>query len=219
MKTNLILLASLIFSCQPVLNTPAFGRAARRPVVVSTPTPAASPVIITSPTPSASPVMTAGKVEFKPVDYYTTKAQRLKIIKAAVKMNEVVQSKCFYDFLSKRKMIQTNGRTPEQVAKHLQSLSGVIPVEMYDPGWFSKAVAYRQPPGLTIHLSYRYFYVEMDDCEWASTMAHESLGHSLGEYDHDFDWSPSREFSVPYSITHAFEHDAYSGSPSGACCH
>jgi hypothetical protein len=168
-------------------------------------------------TPTPTPLVNVG-VTFVPVEYYTTKAQREKIKKAEKKMNEVIQSQCFKDFMSKRAMIDTNGKKSYEVVEHLQSLSGKIPVEMYNPGRFSSAVAYRSPPSLTIHLSYNYFTTDMDDCEWASTMAHESLGHSLGEYDHDYRWSASREYSVPYSINHAFSKESFSGSPSGGCC-
>lgn len=174
------------------------------------------------PLPSMTPIVTPlpdsplGGVTFEPVEYYTTKDQRAKIIKSGAKMNQVIQSQCFRDFMVNRKLIDTNGRTPEQVADHLQSLSGVIPVEMYDPGRFSSAVAYRSPPSLTIHLSYRYFNTSMSDCEWAATIAHESLGHSLGNYDHSYKWNLARSFSIPYSLGGADQ--SQGGSAFDKCC-
>jgi hypothetical protein len=177
--------------------------------------PVVTPPII-SPTPSPIVAEVHGYVDFEPRDYYTTPAQRVKIYSAGKKMNEVVQSQCFYDFMSKRKLIQTNGKSPEEVAKHLQSLRGLIPVEMYSPGVFSSAVAYRSPPSLAIHLSYNYFTVDMDDCDWAATMGHESLGHSLGEYDHDYKWNLARSYSVPYSIGGADQ--SQGGDAFDLCC-
>lgn len=127
-------------------------------------------------------------------------------------MNEVVQSDCFKNFMSNRKMIQTNGLLPVQVATRLQSLEGVIPVQMYSRCMSfnvfkcpvpTSAVAYRAPPALTINLNRVYFNIydkSLTVCDWAATMGHESLGHSLGGYDHDFNWNPTRDFSVPYSI-------------------
>ena len=178
--------------------------------------PTPSPIPHVSPTATPEAPVIGDRVKFKPVEYYTTKAQREKIISAGHKMNEVVQSQCFFDFMSKQKLNTTNGRTPSQVAAHLQSLAGTIPVEMYDPGWFSNAIAYRQPPRLTIHLSYNHFSPSMDDCDWAETMGHESLGHSLGEYDHTMKWTRAREDTVPYVIGGRIK--SYGGSAFDLCC-
>lgn len=132
----------------------------------------------------------------------------MRIAKAGELVNRVVQGECFYKFLSRRPMIQTEGRNSLEVVEHLRSLHGVVPVVMYyrRMGRFgTSAVAYRQPPSKAINLNRAYFSEGLPLWRWASTMAHESIGHSLGEYGHDFKWSPSREFSVPYSINHAFE--------------
>ena len=184
------------------------------PTATATPAPSSSPT--PSPTLSPSPApLGKGFVTFDPVDGYATDAEMEKIASAGKKLNQVIQSSCFHDFMSKRALIQTNGRTPVQVADHLQSLAGVVPVVMYYRcmrSWKcptgTSAVAYRQPPSITINLNRAVYTNAKSDCDWASVEGHESLGHSLGGYEHDFDWSPSREFSVPYSINHAFE----------ACC-
>jgi hypothetical protein len=126
-------------------------------------------------------------------------------------MNKVIQSDCFKNFISQRALVQTNGKTAAQVAAHLQSLTGVIHANMYyrRMGFLgTSAVAYRQPPSTDINLNRAYFVVTLDTCEWASTVAHESVGHSLGGYDHDFNATAQRPFSVPYSINAAFD----------ACC-
>lgn len=184
------------------------------------PEPIPSPVVTPMPSPSFSP----GFVTFSPVKNYATKEQATKIERAGALMNEVVQSQCSSNFLAKRKMIQTNGRTSQQVVDHLKSLKGDIPVVMYyrcmnfsvfkcpSP---TSAVAYRNPPELTINLNSAAFDVSDSDCDWAETMAHESLGHSLGGYDHDYEWNSARSFSVPYSLGGA---DDVGGSVFQNCC-
>lgn len=147
-------------------------------------------------------------VNFIPDTKYSTKAEQAKIIEAGKKVNEVVASQCFADFITKRKMNETKGKTSEQVLADLRSLSGDVPVKMYTRcmrfGWRcpkpTSAVAYRQPPEVAINLNRVAFPVSETTCEWASTMAHEGLGHALGNYDHSFDWTPTRDFTVPYTL-------------------
>jgi hypothetical protein len=170
------------------------------------------------PTPSPSPVSSPepqGQVEFVPVDYYSTPRERVIIKRAGAKVNEVIHSQCFSDFMGKRALIQTGGRTPTEVVKHLQGLTGLVPVKMYYRR-FTSAVAYRQPPSMEINLNRKAFFEGIPDCTWAATLAHESLGHSLGGYEHDFKWNKARSFSVPYSMGGADQ--AQGGDAFDACC-
>lgn len=176
---------------------------------IEAPEPAPSPVVTPTAKPSPMPVPTGrGHLTIEPVAYYSTVAERKKIKEAEVKVNEVIQSKCFADFMGKRKMIQTEGRTSAQVVAHIQSLRDTVPVNMYyrRMGGIggTRAVAFREPPEKDINLNRAYFSLGLSTCEWASTIAHESL-HAIGEYGHDFNWSPSRDYSVPYSANSAFE--------------
>lgn len=166
-----------------------------------------------TPLPSASP--SVGGVTFVPLKDYTTEAEKAYVAKVAVKMNETGYNQCTYNFIKNRNMIQTNGKTPLQVADHLMSLKGSINVGFYY-SWFTSARAYRD--GDNIWLNRKFIGVDSDLCETASTFDHEGRGHALGLYDHDFNWSPSREYSVPYSIDHAYFTNSYSQSPSGGCC-
>lgn len=160
---------------------------------------------IPSPQPSPKPSLSGTPyVILEPVKGYTTQAEAAVIKKAEVVMNDVVHSQCFYDFMSQRAMIQTNGRSSEEVAKHIQGLSGTVPVVMYYK-WLTSAVAYRQPPSLTVNFNRKFFGVSTPLCSWASTLAHEGLGHSLGGYDHDYKWNAQRDYSMPYSANKAFE--------------
>ena len=180
-----------------------------------------SPVVVPSPVPVASPMPAPSgfvpKVSFEPVEYYTTDAERAKIAAAGLKAAEVIQGDCLFQFLSHRALIQTGGQSPLEVATRVQNLTGVVPVEMYyRPMWLTSAVAYRNVGENTIHLNRAWFTTARSDCEWAATLGHESYGHSLGGYDHDFKWSPSRSFSVPYSIGGADK--AQGGSAFDRCC-
>jgi hypothetical protein len=142
-------------------------------------------------------------------------AVEIQAVGASAKIaNFVRASKCFHDFMAKRTLVATNGRSPVQVADHLQSLSGAVPVEFYFRCMArsktcqvpSAAVAYRQPPGNTIYINRARFDVErkdFDPYELAGTLNHEAVGHTLGGYDHPFEWTTSRDFTVPYSISGA----------------
>jgi len=184
------------------LNAQAFGTKA--------PVPSPSPSALPSAVPSYIPVVQG--VDLQPVEYYSTPLQRKRILAAGLMMNQVIKSDCFKNFISNRQMISTKGKSSAQVANHLQSLTGVIHVNMYyrRMGGIggTSAVAYRQPPSTDINLNSAYFTMSRTVCEWASTIGHESLGHSLGEYEHTYKWNSQRIFSVPYSINEAFD----------ACC-
>ena len=145
-----------------------------------------------------------GSVTFKPQVKYTTATERAIIEKASVKVNEVIASQCFKDFMQGRSMIETNNRTSSEVYSHIASLSGLVDVLMYFKRWTS-AIAYREPPSLKINLNRNYFTASKSVCEWASTMAHEGVTHALGGYSHSFYDNANRNRSVPYSINAGFE--------------
>lgn len=178
-------------------------------------TPAPSPTAsekISEPSPSPTPSQMPG-IQFNSVAYYSTVAERAKIQTAALAVARTIASPCFADFMSARKLIQTNGRTPPQVVDHIRGLAGIVPIEMYYRR-FGSAVAYRNEGSPTIHLNRRAFGTSMTDCEWGATMAHESL-HVYG-YGHDYNWSASRSYSVPYSVGGGDR--AQGGDAFGKCC-
>ena len=170
--------------------------------------PSLSTIVPTSSVSTPIETKLVGTVTFKPDLKYTNASEKAIIEKASLKLNEVTHSTCFHDFISNRKMIQTNNKTPSEVASHLASLNGHIDVLMYFNRWTS-AIAFRQPPSLKINLNRNYFTASKSICQWASTMAHEGLGHALGNYEHSFNATKDRDYSVPYSINAAFE----------MCCH
>lgn len=156
----------------------------------------------------------SGMLEVFAADSEATSEEIAAVERAAWIANNVKNSDCFREFMAGRKLIETNGRTPDEVAAHLQSIAGAVPVSFYfrcltasqkcnSP---TAAIAYRQPPDPAVFFNRAYYDVtsaDFDIYELAGSLAHEALGHSLGGYDHAFDWTPDRDFSVPYSISGA----------------
>lgn len=156
----------------------------------------------------------ANRVEFEPITETMTSSEAWTVLRAGDIANRVKNSACFHDFMLNRALVETNGQTPKQVADALRRLSGRVSVGMYyrclygTPNCVSptRAVAYRQPPDGTVYLNRAYYDVDalgFDIYELAGSLAHEALGHSLGGYDHSYDWTPIRDWSVPYSISGA----------------
>lgn len=198
LQVTSLLLLIIIFGCKPS--------------VIDEFKPSPTPTVI----PIVSPVGASVGVVFKPVPGYATKAEIELLARASIKANEVKSSICTFNFLSKRKMIQTNGLSNLQVAQVIKDLSGEVPVQFYYSR-FTSARAYRSPPGKTIYLNRKFITPDSDLCDVSGTILHESL-HALKDFEHDFQWSASREFSVPYSSDHAFASESYSMSDSGGCC-
>lgn len=210
MKLFIFLYIALIVS--------AFSMGSKRPSEIPKPpgTEIAKPETPSIPNPGGF------NVQFIAQKGYATSKESDLIGKASLKLNEVVKSACFNDFMTKAKLKQTNGRTNSQVLTHLLSFNEVVQVKMYYKKWgdcitCTTAVAYRQPPEKKINLNSSFFTEKRSICRWAATMAHESLGHSLGNYDHSYKWSVDREYSVPYKIGGAKEQ--YGSSAFEECCH
>lgn len=155
------------------------------------------------------------KVEFIPEEKFSTLKERELIAKAALKIDETVRSGCFKDFMLSARLLETNGRDNAQVLNHILGMVDKVPVKIYFKK-FTSAVAYRQPPEKAINLNRNFFTPSLPPCRWAATMAHEALGHSLGNYGHSFKWNVEREYSVPYKIGGASSQ--YGGNAFSKCC-
>jgi len=192
----------------------AFSMGSKRPPQIPKPpeTEIAAPTV---------PSVGGFQVAFIPAKNYATNKEIELIRKASLKLNETVKSQCFSDFLNGSKLLQTNGRTNAQVVAHLLSFNDSVQVKMYYKKWGCKigctsAIAYRQPPEKNINLNSAYFTDKRSPCTWAATMAHESLGHSLGNYGHSSSWNVAREYSVPYKI--GGSSDEYGSNSFSKCC-
>jgi len=138
---------------------------------------------------------------FNPLRYHT--AEDIKAVeKAEVLVNAAINSKCLYDFLLSRPLVQTYGKTPKEVIGHIRSTYGLTtPVEMYAK-WYSTTIGYTSPPELTIYTN-RKFHARTNSCDRASNLGHEWL-HILG-YTHDYAATRQRQYSVNYSFNAAME--------------
>lgn len=193
MKTIFIIIALFQLS---ILGCATSSKQSQVPTAEESPsTPiATTPVVV---------INAGGEIKLNPIEYYTTQQERTIIKQSEKKLNEVKNSRCMHDFLSQRKMIQTQNKTSKQVADHIVSLGGLVDVSMYYSR-FSSAMAYRQPPDLKINLNRKYFYESLPICQWVSTILHESL-HALANYEHSYQWTPERIYSVPYSSNFAVD--------------
>lgn len=162
--------------------------------------------------PAPSPVPHALiKVRFKPIN--ATDTEKTIITQAEKIIADTMQSTCLKNFMSNEKLVQTNDKTPALVYEHLLSLQGEIKLHLYSRcmsfSWRcvtpTSAVAYRDPPETDIYLNRVYFHTDLSAVEWAATMAHEALGHALGNYTHDFNATARRPYSVPYKLGEGIE--------------
>jgi len=136
----------------------------------------------------------------------STQAQINILAQATKKMNSVIQSECFYNFMANKDMIETNEKSSASVARHIQSLTNTLSVNFYyewhDDGTLNQ-VAYRQPPSTDININTAYYGNNVDVCELAGTLGHE-ISHAIGGYDHLSDRSQYKD-TIPYSINQAFK--------------
>lgn len=124
----------------------------------------------------------------------------IKLEAALLKRKEVLQSKCFSDFMLNRKLIQTNGLSNEEVVLALLNTPVKAEFQTYYKR-FSKVYGYTYPNISTIFINKKYFD-GASICSVASNQAHE-ISHKQG-FGHDYKATTRRPYSVPYSINAAF---------------
>jgi len=179
---------------------------ARGRAPVPAPDPSPSPIVVALPSPIPSPSASAaptvpvisGGIGFKCVD--CTKEEAVKVEKAQAMANEIVQSKCFGDFMLSWGLIDREGRTPLEVIEHIRSAKLTVPVHYYRSS--KKVVGYRQPPYPDIYFNRKY-HDYYGVCDTSSNGVHE-WSHSIG-YGHPFKSTPTRGRTIPYAINNAFD--------------
>lgn len=119
---------------------------------------------------------------------------------AIAKINEVVKSDCFKTELLKRNLIQTNGKTNQQVFETILASNIDIELSMYRKR-FSKVNGYTYPSSKVINLNRKY-HDYYGVCSVANNLAHEWT-HKIG-FGHDYNPNKLRPFSVPYSLNSIF---------------
>ncbi len=189
-----ILIASILSACTSVQTTP-------------------TPSEIISPSPSPIPGV-SGSITFK---CSNCDAREAKIFEQVnVLADQVVQSQCFADHFIKpeyrSQLIQTNGLSRQGVVSLIQGTKIVVPVEMYyDKG---NVAGYTNPSTPVVFLN-RYFRTQWDYdngywgvCAEVSNGVHEATHKAPMSFDHDFNNTSRRPYSVPYSANFAVD----------ACC-
>jgi hypothetical protein len=126
-----------------------------------------------------------------------------RITASAVKLNEVVLTQCFRDQIEGTSLIQTNGKTPQQVVDSLLHADVRIEAQMY---WTAKRVLGYTIEGVDKEWINRRYMMSWSVCDLTSLLGHES-SHKVG-YDHDYYPTNRRPNSVPYAINRAI----------GKCC-
>lgn len=174
--------------------------------------PGQQPVAIASPSPAPSVAPSDQGVVFSPITG-GTEALQAEVLNSEAILQATITSKCFGDFMLGRALIHdtsansTNGLSNQEVLDRIRTVGGQIPVTIYHQPWYrpSSVMGYRNVGETLIHLR----DTSLDSlCDSASLIAHEAIGHVLGGWDHDFNRTAAREYSVPYSINAGFD----------ACC-
>lgn len=130
--------------------------------------------------------------------------QKVKLNDSLIALDNTLHSECFEKFMLNRDIIQTNGKTRQDVIDHLRSSTSKVRLKSYYS--IKSTVGYTYPNSDTIHLNEKY-HQNFNACQKASQLLHEGA-HKLG-YGHDFKSTKRRPYSVPYSLNEAAE----------ACCY
>lgn len=158
-------------------------------------------ILIPSPGPVFDPGIQGSAIEvLKPVATVIefinhTDLEKERNTKAIEKVRETVRGQCFKDALLKRALIQTGGKTNEQVLHDILSGDVKIRLSMYR-SWKS-TIGYTYPSSDTIWCNRKY-HDNMGPCDVGANLIHE-ISHKIG-YGHDYKPNKQRPFSVPYSV-------------------
>ena len=143
-------------------------------------------------------------------NFTTTQTQKMN--QAVTILNQVLNSPEFKERVLNFKFVQTNGMNNQQIYDYLMSGAEKFPTQtaanqladmhlsIYFPPWykrFTKAVAFTNTSDPYLHI-YNSYYNSASVADISETMIHEWT-HKLG-FDHDFNATAQRPFSVPYGI-------------------
>lgn len=129
-----------------------------------------------------------------------TAAEKTRNEKAILKIRETAVGECFKNEWLKRKLIQTNQKSNQQVLETLLAADVSIELEMYK-SW-KKVNGYTYPSSKRIWLNRKY-HNTYGPCSVANNLFHE-ISHKLG-FTHDYNPNKERPYSVPYSINAVME--------------
>lgn len=137
------------------------------------------------------------------------------LLERIVNSEEFKQKVIHFSYNGQETYVQNNGLTNLQIynkilqaAEELPSQTPVnnaidLQVQLYTSGWTGRnVIGYTNPSTSTIYMN-TYFYNYATAAETASNMMHEWL-HKLG-FDHDYNSTTRRPYSVPYAIGYIVE--------------
>jgi len=164
---------------------------------------ACSTTPVKTPVTSNNDIKPTDGISFVNVIKYTNfnEEEKVKASKYIPLMDNVINSKCFEEFMIARDLRKTNGKTNEEVVQHIRKSTVDIELIMYFKR-FSKVAGYTEKGATWIKLNRKY-HAGASFCSEASNLAHE-LSHKIN-YGHDFKATIDRPLSVPYSINAAFK--------------
>lgn len=141
-----------------------------------------------------------------------SEAQKEKVISAADLIKKVVASDEFrdailnYEFDGKKQFVQNRGFSNEKIYQLILEASekqlkkgknNVMDLELQLYREDTTTIGYTYPNVVRIYMNTKYFD-RFDSVQVSDNMMHEWL-HKIG-FDHDVQYSPSRDHSVPYAI-------------------
>ena len=169
-----------------------------------------------------APSANALKVNVTQQQNFTTE-QTDKLNQAITILDQVLNSPEFKDrvlnfsYQGQLGFVQNNGMNNQQIYDYLMGGAEKYPTQqvangmadmmlsIYTPPWykrFSKALAYTNIDDPFLHI-YKNYYNGASVADISNTLVHEWT-HKMG-FDHDFNATPQRPYSVPYGIGNTIE--------------
>ena len=116
-------------------------------------------------------IQTDRKVDFiKVLKHNFNETQKKRLNKFLPVMNKTLSSVCFEDFWNNRELIQTNGKTNQEVLEHIKN--STVGVELVSYFKLGSTVGYTYPNTNKIWMNEK-MHRNFDSCRSASNMAHE----------------------------------------------
>jgi hypothetical protein len=190
----------------------------------STPVPIPTPVVSPSPIQSEVPVSVTNGKEVKvtiqsSVGYSSEGLALLEkarsLLERVVNSEEFKQQVVNHTYGGKKTYVMNNDLSNEQIYAQIMSAAEQFPkvtaadqnidlhTELYTSNWFGRnTIGYTNPSTSKIYVN-TYFFYYADASAVAGNLMHEWL-HKLG-FDHDYNSTASRPYSVPYAVGYIAE--------------
>lgn len=143
--------------------------------------------------------------------------QAITILDQVLNSPEFKEKVLNFSYQGQLGFVQNNGMNNQQIYDYLMGGAEMYPTQqpangmadmmlsIYTPPWykrFSKALAYTNIDDPFLHI-YKNYYNSATVADISNTLVHEWT-HKMG-FDHDFNATPQRPYSVPYGIGNMVE--------------